>query len=92
MVHSSNTKRNTDEKLQGLQENRPDVVRVWDDLEAYHDWCRFELCDFNPADLYRKDSANYSAYLASKRPRRPYQGKNPRWDNNGRRNEQRFSR
>ena len=20
-------------------ENRPDVVKVWEDLEAYHDWC-----------------------------------------------------
>jgi len=80
-------------------ENRPDVVKVWEDLEAYLDWCRFELRDFNPADLYRRDSANYSAYLASKRPRRPwngerkpYQGKNPRWDNNGNRNGQSFSR
>jgi hypothetical protein len=73
--------------------NRPDVVKVWEDLEAYHDYCRIELCDFNPADLYRKDSAIYQAYLSSKRPRRPYQGNKPRWDNNnGRRNEQRFSR
>lgn len=53
-------------------ENRPDVVKVFNDLEAYLDWCRFELRDFNPADLYRKDSANYQAYLQSKRPRRPW--------------------
>ena len=72
-------------------ENRPDVVKVWEDLEAYHDWCRFELCDFNPADLYRKDSKNYQTYLASKRPRRPYQGNKPRYDNR-RNNEQNFSR
>lgn len=71
--------------------NRPDVVKVWDDLDAYLDYCRIELIEFNPADLYRRDSANYSAYLASKRPRRPYQGKNPRWEN-GKRNEHRFSR
>ena len=70
-------------------ENRPDVVKVWEDLEAYHNWCRFELCDFNPADLYRKDSANYSAYLNSKRPRRPYQGNKPRFE---KRNVQHFSR
>ena len=70
-------------------ENRPDVVKVWEDLEAYHDWCRFELCDFNPADLYRKDSKNYQAYLTSKRPRRPYQGNKPRFEK--RRNEQNFS-
>lgn len=57
--------------------NRPDVVKVFDDLEAYHDFCRFELRDFNPAEMYRRDSANYGAYLASKRPRRPYQGNKP---------------
>jgi hypothetical protein len=66
--------------------NRPDVVKVWDDLAAYHDFCRFELREFNPAELYRKEAPNYSAYLSAKRPRRPYQGKTPRWDNNGRRN------
>ena len=67
-------------------ENRPDVVKVWEDLESYHDFCRFELRDFDPSELYRKEAPNYGAYLASRRPRRPYQGKNPRWDNNGRRN------
>ena len=72
-------------------ENRPDVVRVFDDLDAYLDWCRLELREFNPADMYRKDAVNYQAFLASKRPRRPYQGNKPRFDN-GRRNEQNFSR
>jgi hypothetical protein len=61
-------------------ENRPDVVRIFDDLESYHNYCRIELCDFNPADLYRKDSAIYQAYLNSKRPRRPYQGNKPRFE------------
>jgi hypothetical protein len=73
-------------------ENRPDVVRIFDDLDSYLHFCRIELRDFNPADLYRRESVNYSAYLASKRPRRPYQGSKPRWENNGRRNEQNFSR
>jgi len=73
-------------------ENRPDVVKVFDDLEAYHNWCRIELQPFNEADLYRKDSTTFQSYLASKRPRRPYLGNKPRWDNNGRRNEQNFSR
>jgi hypothetical protein len=74
------------------QKRVPDIKTVFNDLEAYHDYCRFELVEFNPADLYREDSPIYSAYQASKRPRRPYLGKNPRWDNNGRRNEQNFSR
>lgn len=71
-------------------ENRPDVVKVFDDLEAYHDFCRFELRDFNPADLYRKESANYSAYLSSKRPHRhhhqPYSNNRSRFDRRGRNN------
>jgi hypothetical protein len=67
-------------------------TKIFDDLDAYLDYCRIELCAFNPADLYRKDSVNYQNFLHSKRPRRPYLGKNPRWDNNGRRNEQNFSR
>ena len=71
---------------------KPETERVFDDLDAYLDYCRFELCDFNPADLYRKDSVNYQNYLTSKRPRRPYQGNKPRWDNNGKRNGQSFSR
>ena len=69
-----------------------EVNAIFDDLEAYQDWCRFELREFNPAELYHKDAPNYGAFLASKRPRRPYLGTKPRWDNNGRRNEQNFSR
>lgn len=56
-------------------ESRPDVVKIFEDLEAFHDFCRFELRKFDPSELYRKDSKSYSAYLASKRPKKPYQGK-----------------
>ena len=63
-------------------ESRPDVVKVFNDLDAYHDFCRFELRDFNPAELYRKDSDNYRAFQNSQRPRRPYMGNKPRWNNN----------
>jgi hypothetical protein len=71
-------------------ENRPDIVKIFDDLEGYYNFCRMELRDYNPADLYRRDSQNYGAYLASKRPRRPwvdrgerkpYQGNKPRYNN-----------
>ena len=73
-------------------ETRPDVVRIFEELEAFQDWCRFEQSEFNPAELFHREAPNYGAYLASKRPRRPYLGTKPRWDNNGRRNEQNFSR
>lgn len=58
--------------------HRRPIEQIFNDLEAYLDFCRIELRNFNPAELYRKDSANYTAYIASKRPRKPYQGNNPR--------------
>ena len=61
-------------------ETRPDIVKIFDDLEAFHDFCRFELREFNPSELYKKDAPNFGAYLASRRPRKPYQGMNPRFD------------
>jgi hypothetical protein len=80
------------EHLQKYFRMSKEVSAIFDDLEVYQDWCRFELREFNPAELYHKDAPNYGAFLASKRPRRPYLGTKPRWDNNGRRNEQNFSR
>jgi hypothetical protein len=69
-------------------ENRPDVVRIFEEIEAFHDFCRLELREFNPAEVYRKENApNYGAYLASKRPRRPYLGNKPRFE--GRNNDNR---
>ena len=62
-------------------ESRPDIVKIFEDLEAFHDFCRIELIKFDPAELYRKDSKSYGAYLASKRPKKPYQGNKP-WVNN----------
>ena len=61
-------------------ESRLDIVKIFEDLEAFHDFCGIELRKFDPADLYRKDSKSYSSYLASKRPRKPYQGNKP-WPN-----------
>jgi hypothetical protein len=48
-------------------ENNPSIVKIFQDLEEYLDFCRFELRDFNPADLYQKDSENWKAYMSSKR-------------------------
>ena len=75
-------------------ENRPDVVKIFDDLEAFQNYCRLELVEFNEAHLYNRDSWIWRNYEKSTRPRKPwngerkpYQGKNPRY-NNG----ERFSR
>ena len=61
-------------------ENRPDVVKIFDDLEALHDFCRFELLPFNEADLYNRNSKVWQQYEATKRPRRHFDRK-PRGQN-----------
>jgi hypothetical protein len=69
-------------------ETRPDIVKIFNDLEAYLDFCRIELMPFNEADLYNRDSYVWRAFDNSRRPkkawngeRKPYLGKNPRPQN-----------
>jgi hypothetical protein len=57
---------------------KPEVTRIFDDLDRYLDFCRIELRDFNPSHLYDKGNENYRAFLDNQRPRRPYQGKFPK--------------
>jgi hypothetical protein len=66
---------------------KPEVSKIFDDLEAWHDHCRFNLLDFNPADLYRTQEYRYFANRG--KPREGYKGKNPRYEN--RNNGERFS-
>ena len=70
---------------------KPEVSKIFDDLEKWHDHCRFEMIDFNPADLYKSQAYKDWTRGSERRPwngeRKPYQGKNPRY-NNG----ERFSR
>lgn len=53
-------------KKQSYFESRPDIVSLFEDLEEYYEFCRKELREYNPADLYRRDSRNYRAFVASK--------------------------
>jgi hypothetical protein len=32
---------------------KPEVTKVFDDLEKWLDYCRFNLLPFNPGDMYR---------------------------------------
>jgi hypothetical protein len=49
---------------------RPEVSKIFNDLEVWHDHCRFEMIDFNPADLYKskayKDWQRTQEYLQRK--------------------------
>ncbi len=70
---------------------KPEVEKIFDDLDAWLDHCRFNLLPYNPADLYRSKEYKEWARGHEKKPwngeRKPYLGKNPRY-NNG----ERFSR
>jgi len=59
-------------------ESRPDVVKVFDDLDAFRDYCRFEMVEFNEANLYNRQSEIWNRYQYSLRPRKP----RGEWNNN----------
>jgi len=72
-------------------ETRPDIVKIFDDLESFHDWCRIEMAPFDESYLYNRDSWAWRNYEKSRRPkkpftgeRKPYLGKNPRHTTNDR--------
>ena len=60
---------------------KPEVVKIFDDLEALHDFCRFELLPFNPADLYNRSSKVWRDFEYSKRPKRQWNNDKPRYNN-----------
>ena len=60
-------------------ENRPDVVRIFDDLEKLLDFCRFEMLPFNQSDLYNRASPVWNQYYQSTRPRKPWNGEKKPW-------------
>lgn len=43
----------------------PIVLQIFEDLEAYRDWCRYEGKPFNEADLYKPQTTwgKYEAFL-----------------------------
>ena len=69
-----------EESKMAIKFNRDAYEKVFDDLDKYLDFCRFELREFNPAHLYNKANENWRAYLASKRNN--YRPRKPRYNNN----------
>lgn len=57
----------------------PEVNKIFDDLDAWLDHCRFNLLPFNPSDLYKSKEYKDFARPAWNGERRPYKGKNPRY-------------
>ena len=58
---------------------KPEVTKIFDDLDAWLDHCRLELIDFNPAHLYK--SREYKEWAkgrnrGEKKPFKSYRAKN----------------
>ena len=53
---------------------KPEVVKIFEDLETWRDHCRFNLLKFDPADLYQSDEWKEFAGKTGnkKKPRREY--------------------
>ena len=63
MVLTSNTaNRRGDHEVSYFAKN-PNVVKIFDDLEKFKNFCRFEGYRFNEKDLYDNKSRAYSAFL-----------------------------
>lgn len=64
-------------------ETRPDVVKIFDDLDAFRDFCRFEMCEFNEAHLYNRQSEIWNRFSYFNRPRKQREWNNNREYNRG---------
>jgi hypothetical protein len=68
-------------------ETRPDIVKIFDDLEAFHNFCRLELHPFDESHLYNRESWVWRNFDKTRRPkkayvseRKPYQGNKPNYN------------
>ena len=52
---------------------KPEVIKIFDDLEAWLNHCRFNLLKFDPADLYK--SRDYREFAGMKENARKGQRK-----------------
>ena len=63
---------------------KPEVNKIFDDLEAWLDHCRLNLINYDPKDLYKSQEYRYFARSNWNGERKPYLGKNPRYNNTNR--------
>lgn len=72
-----------------MANNFPPVEKIFDDLDKFRDYCRFEGKVFNEADLYKNSSYTWQAYqkylgwlrAKARGGNRPYENRKPKFDN-----------
>ena len=74
---SNNERYSNKQVKQRYFDRRPDIVKIFDDLDAFRDFCRIELLPFNEADLYNKHSKVWQSYEKGHRPRKPWNNNKP---------------
>jgi hypothetical protein len=57
------------------------VEKIFNDLEEYLDFCRFELREFDPSHLYNRENNNWRAFFAFKKHGKNFKGRNIRKSN-----------
>ena len=50
-------------------DNNPEIVKIFEDLEAFHEYCRMEMLPYNERDLYNRGSWVWRNYEKSLSPR-----------------------
>jgi hypothetical protein len=46
---------------------KPEVSKIFDELDAYLNFCRWEMLPFNPADLSNSRSPTWKAYQRARK-------------------------
>lgn len=60
---------------------KPEVEKIFDDLEAYYNFCRFNMLRFDEKDLYRSSMWRRSVGMERGGSHGGYQGRKPRHNN-----------
>ena len=63
MVHTSNIANTKGGLNVSYFAKNPEVVQIFDDLDKFRDFCRFEGYRFNEKDLYNEKSKSFRAFL-----------------------------
>lgn len=48
--------------------NRPDVVKIFDDLDDFRAFCKEKFIKFDEANLYKRSSYEWRAFLNRNKP------------------------
>ena len=65
------------QNTKGYFETNPKIVKIFEDLESFKDFCRYEFLNWNERNLYNNNSPEWRAYKKRNnvRKHRPYKNR-----------------